>query len=259
MTIPIKERNWSDFHDHLYPSASERNSPLREYNFYKKYISVKIIPMTTQNHFTLQNAQLSPGAKYIKQNPSFLSIFSEAEQTGILRCMEYLFSKIQTPCLDTQKRLVLFCKRLKESVGDLAFHLLIRPYSLFVPLSSKGFPSWMLSSFSRISEVESTPDEFIGVMQKLIEMSDDIRLTLPFLEKYHVNQMTLKQLSQELSLLKEKIDRERFPEKELSEVFHEFSQVAFPLSQENSLLSSTNTKTFKVWKKNLKRGIEEMD
>ncbi|WP_194845880.1 hypothetical protein [Candidatus Rhabdochlamydia porcellionis] len=214
--------------------------------------------MTTQNHFTLQNAQLSSGAKYIKKNPSFLSVFNEAEQTSILQCMDYLFSKVQAPCLDTQELIVLFCKRLKESVGDLAFHLLIRPCSLLVPLASKDFPPWILSS-SSILEVENTPDEFIDVMQKLIEMSDDIRSALPPLERYRVNKITLKGLSQELDLLKENIDRKRFPEKEPSEVFREFSQAALPLSQEKSLLPSANTKVFKVWKKNLKRGIEEVD
>jgi preprotein translocase subunit SecA len=226
MTTPIEKTNWNHVYDHLHSSISHKNVPIREPHFYKKYISIDTTSITTQNLFALKHPQLSSGAKYVRQNPSFLSIFSETEQIHILQCMEYLFK--QVPCLNVQELIVLWCKRLKESIGDFPFHLLISPVS--VP--PKTFLSWILSFFSPILKVENPPDTCIGVMQKLIETSDHIRFTLPLLEKYHVNQMTLKELSQELDLLKKRIDRKRFPEKDLSEVFREFSQVAFPLSKE---------------------------
>ena len=225
MTTPVKERSWNYFYDYL--DSFILHVPIQEHNFYKKYLPVSMRSLTTHNLFTLKHVQLSSVARYVQQNPSFLSFFRETEQIHILQCMKYL-----RPCLETQELLVLFCKRLKESVGDLPFQLLIKPCSLFVSVPPKTFLAWIRSFFFSTSEVTGTPDAFIGIMQKLIELSNDMYLTLPLLEKYHAKQMTLQELSQELDLLKEKIDRERFPEKELPEVFREFSQVTFPLPKE---------------------------
>lgn len=231
--VPQK-RSWAPLHQQLHSSFSTQGN-----DFYK-----------TRNICGLTSLKATLSAKYIHQNASFLSIFSEPEIIFMIECIDLLFKQNFSP--DAQKLFILWCKRLKESLGDIPFHLLIEPKSLLVPVSPKSWSAWVVSFFSTTLEVGSTPDAFIGVMQKLIEMSN--YPILPLLEKYHASQLTLKGLSQELDLLKDQIDRERFPEKELSEVLSEFNQVSFPLPKEKLALIFDQYQTLQELGKKIKSG-----
>ncbi len=173
------------------PDLSEQES-----SFYKKHI-VKKASLNALN--------------CLKQDISYLSFFSETERVSILQCIQFLCEKELRS--EVQKILVLWCKTLKESLGDAPFHLLLNQASLHV-------------------KPEKSPALFISVIQKLVEMSDSLPSTLPLLEKFSKQEISLKQLSCELDLLKDQIDRNKFPEKKLDEIVRAFSECQFPLPED---------------------------
>lgn len=180
------------------PDLSEQDS-----SFYKKN-KIKEVSLSALN--------------CLNQDISYLSFFNEAEKISILECVQFLCEK--DPQKETQKILVLWCKTLKESLGDAPFHLLLNQASLRVK-SGKN------------------PALFISIIQKLIEISDSLPSTLPLLEKFNKQEVSLKQLSSELDILKDQIDLNKFPEKKLDEIVHAFSSCRFPLPKEKlSLIRS---------------------
>ncbi|MGL5264281.1 MAG: hypothetical protein ACRDAI_06915, partial [Candidatus Rhabdochlamydia sp.] len=120
-----QKRSWDPLHKQLHSSTSMQGN-----DFYKKYAPTTQV--ITRNICILTRLKTALGVKYINQNASFLSVFNEPEIIFILQCIELLFKQDSRP--DAPELFILWCKRLKESLGDIPFHLLIEPKSLLVPV-----------------------------------------------------------------------------------------------------------------------------
>lgn len=248
----IPEKRWSSFHDHLRSVAdcSTSHSPdiaLKGRTFYQRYTSKKDKTTLVAWRSLASKHSCANTTTCLGQNASHLTALNESERLRVIQCMNYLAQ--QGNFCELQKKLALWSKTLKESLGEYSTHLLLQPQSLLLSNADDNSGFFQETIQKIINGLFATSDvrrdvtltEVVKVMQTLTQMPDDLDLTFSLLERFNQQQFTLKQLDQSLDRIKEKGNWYRFPEKNFNEVFREFSgvkgsDVSFPLSQKQLVL-----------------------
>lgn len=186
----------------------------KDNQFFQKYFnketvstkSKKIIASSSETFF------IKSSLPRIAHFEKIFSPFNEAEKIRILQCLNVFEKKMSQDAIDT---VISIFKSLKHATSPYIFHLFTESSAL---------------------KSKDSPTLFLSVMQKLIELSNDIPNLLTHLKKYQESKMSLQELSKELDDRKEQIEREKYPEKPLEQVYKDFStavppHISYPLAK----------------------------
>lgn len=193
--------DWSTFTRNLcqeanLPSTVPENGREQRENFFKKYASMQPPIAYEKKIITSSHVRELEGLQ-------------DNERIKILQCLS-VFEKPKMTS-KSQETLIYWCKVLKEVTSGFTLHLILEANSLCT---------------------EDSPQRFARVMQKLVEMAEDIQSLIPLLVDYNRQKMSLRRLSHTLDSKKVEIEQKKYPEKPIKEVYADFESQPFPLKKE---------------------------
>jgi preprotein translocase subunit SecA len=159
--------------------------------------------------------QTNPNVQRFLEKTRFISIFSEADKVHILQILSHLKTQGSE---GEQKGLIEWYKMIKEEFGEEIFSLLSNPESF------RG----------------ASLQEVVRLVQLFVEISTRLDDVTPLLLRFYERKLTISRCIQRFTEMKQNIEAQKYPEKNLEEVLEAFSSTqedsfacpAFPVTKE---------------------------
>lgn len=208
-TQQIREKNQYLFH----PLNLQITSTKKSISTLKTAQSMRNVSLVSQCSLLATGNHRLSAKEYLEviellESSLYQDVYSDTDKAHLLKMIVQMTSHASNK--GSGEAFIYWCKTIKETLGEFVFCSITNPNSYHAGCSLQ---------------------ETIQLIQKLLELEEDIEEIFPILSDFSSQKLSLSLCMQKLDQAKAEIYRRKYPEKDLQEVINAYSSTEYPIAQ----------------------------